>query len=631
MILTLTTSQKIENLKDFKSLFTFKNIDKKNIIFFEKDNNLYFFMGSLDYIKDKKNISFLKSLPNIKFFKKYFQNSLDWIRNNLEGRFLIFKYNIKNGLTAITDVNNQKDLYFIKKKNEIILSDNILELKNTFNKTDSNLNQISLAHALNVYAVYMPKKETIFKNISRLGCDEYLEFSKKPIIKSFKTILRNINENNKISDVYFNNIKNSVDMRASEKMNWVLMSSGWDTSFLLSMLSKIKNRNKITCIIGRVTYSKSTGPCNEYEIIKAKKIAKYFGVKLIVKNIDWTKKSFLKKLEYFDQISQSQGIFTLISYNFYYLYEYLLQKASKKDSIFNGDYSDGAHNFGFSQSAGILNTQDKNYREYFDKMCTYLYSPDFLGKVQSNTFSKDPIFNSVINLKNIRLKKDTHNKIFNYLAPLFLSKSRVPFSSIVDDRVFTTKGKKQYLEYIYNIYFKKFIKKLNTKNIYSVILQLYKSFHWQSGTVKTLCMLPEYRGFKASTPFSDSKFIEFMETVPKKYGRGLEMKPAKYLLKKILLGKLNFSQDLQAGPHSYLYDVDPTWNVNNEILYNSILNKKLKSILRKSSFLTLLDKKIFNIKFLKKITTDYKNGKISSSKDLMLLLNLLGIIKILKI
>ena len=95
MILTLTTSQKIENLKDFKNLFTFKNTDKKNIIFFEKDNNLYFFMGSLDYIKDKKNISFLKSLPNIKFFKKYFQNSLDWIRNNLEGRFLIFKYNIK--------------------------------------------------------------------------------------------------------------------------------------------------------------------------------------------------------------------------------------------------------------------------------------------------------------------------------------------------------------------------------------------------------------------------------------------------------------------------------------------------------------------------------------------------------
>tara|TARA_B100000780_G_scaffold251631_2_gene198367 strand:- start:2688 stop:4583 length:1896 start_codon:yes stop_codon:yes gene_type:complete len=631
MIFTCSSSQKINNLKDFKSLFFLKKIEEKNTLFFENDNNFYFFMGTIDYVKDKKKIYFLKSLPKITFFKKYFHNSLHWIRNNLEGRFIIFKYNVKNGLTAISDINGQRDLYFRKKKNKIILSDNILELKNTFDNKNNNLNQISLVHVLNVYASYTPKKITIFKNISRLGHGEYLEFSKKLIIKSFKTILRNIEEKNKIEDVYFEIMHNSIASRTSEKMNWVLMSSGWDTSFLLNMISKTTKKNKITCVIGRVTYSKNTGPCNSFEIIKAKKMAKYFGVKLVVKDIDWTKKTFLKKLDYFDQISQSQGIFTLMSYNFYYLYEYIFQKASKEDSIFNGDYSDSVHNFGFSQSAGILNTQDKNYREYFDKMCTYLYSPDFLTKVQNNSFSNDPIFNSVINLKNTILKQDTHNKLFNYLAPLFLSKSRVPFTSVIDDRILTKVGKKKYLNHIYNTYFKEFIKNLDTKNIYSVILQLYKSFHWQSGTVKLLCMLPEYKSFKASTPFSDNKFIEFMETVPQKYGRGLEMKPAKFLLKKVLMDKLNFSKNLQSGPHSYLYDTDPTWNVNNEILYKTILNKKFKSNLRKSNFCNLLDNKIFNIKFLKKIMSDYQDGKISSSKDLMLLLNLLGVITILKI
>ena len=271
MIFTCSSSQKINNLKDFKSLFFLKKIEEKNTLFFENDNNFYFFMGTIDYVKDKKKIYFLKSLPKITFFKKYFHNSLHWIRNNLEGRFIIFKYNVKNGLTAISDINGQRDLYFRKKNNKIILSDNILELKNTFDNKNNNLNQISLVHVLNVYASYTPKKITIFKNISRLGHGEYLEFSKKLIIKSFKTILRNIEEKNKIEDVYFDIMHNSIASRTSEKMNWVLMSSGWDTSFLLNMISKTTKKIKLLALLAELHIQKIQVRVIVLKLLKQKK------------------------------------------------------------------------------------------------------------------------------------------------------------------------------------------------------------------------------------------------------------------------------------------------------------------------------------------------------------------------
>ena len=67
---------------------------------------------------------------------------------------------------------------------------------------------------------------------------------------------------------------------------------------------------------------------------------------------------------------------------------------------------------------------------------------------------------------------------------------------------------------------------------------LYNSFHWQGGTVRLLTMLPEYKGYNASTPFSDSNFINLMETLDSKFGRSLELKPTKHLLKNNLINRL---------------------------------------------------------------------------------------------
>ena len=62
---------------------------------------------------------------------------------------------------------------------------------------------------------------------------------------------------------------------------------------------------------------------------------------------------------------------------------YLLAKGAKKiakkdASVFAGEISDGAHNLGFSQYVSIYHPASYNFREYSDKMSSYLFGPTFL-------------------------------------------------------------------------------------------------------------------------------------------------------------------------------------------------------------------------------------------------------------
>ena len=50
------------------------------------------------------------------------------------------------------------------------------------------------------------------------------------------------------------------------------------------------------------------------------------------------------------------------------------------------------------------------------------------------------------------------------------------------------------------------------------------------------------------------------------WGRGLEMKPTKFPLKWALENEIDYPIKFQKGPHSYLYDVDPSFNHISEIL-----------------------------------------------------------------
>ena len=633
MILKINSQLKINNFLEFKSLFSFSKNESQKYFFYNFKNTYCLFYGAAYYFKTSKDQIKLLKKNNSSHLKKVLHLDKKTIRNNLEGVYLIFKYNFSKGFEVFSDKNSIKDLYYTNLNKNILLSDNLTQILQSNKNKFKDLNQMSIFNIFNVYAAYTPKKETIYKKINRLGYNEFLTVENKKIsIKKFNIVLNKVIENrsNKIvEDLYSQKINNSFISRISSNMNWVLMSSGWDSSYILSTLVKLCDKKKITCVIGKITYSKKFGPCNMHEINKAKKIANYFNVKLKIINIDWTKKTFLKQTDKFDKLLCSHSIYHLLSYNLYNLYEYILSRSSKKDSVFNGDYSDGVHNFGFSQTAGILEIKSKEFRQYFDKMCCYLYSPDFYKEFKKQKHLDDKIYNLILNLKNFKIVRKKFND-FDYFASLFLSKKRIPFTELVSKNIFTKYGSKKYLNYINSRYFKEFLKKTNFKNMYSTILQLYNNFHWQGGSVRCTALIPEYKGYNSSTPFSDSNFINFMETIEPKFGRSLESKPTKYLLKNNLINKLNFNEDLQVGPHSYIYDTDIRWNVNHEILYNSILRKNFKGILKKTKFIEKLDKKIFNIKKIKEITDLYIKNKDIGSNNYIFLINLMGLLKVNK-
>ena len=57
-------------------------------------------------------------------------------------------------------------------------------------------------------------------------------------------------------------------------------------------------------------------------------------------------------------------------------------------------------------------------------------------------------------------------------------------------------------------------------------------------------------------PFGDKSVLELLRVMPSEYGRGLEIRPTKYPLKKILKEFIDYPLYLQEGQHAYVYDDD---------------------------------------------------------------------------
>ena len=102
--------------------------------------------------------------------------------------------------------------------------------------------------------------------------------------------------------------------------------------------------------------------------------------------IDYTKKS---SLEGFYESSKKM-LFNITGSNHYALWKQVKKiTKNRKVSVFCGEYSDGAHNFGFSQNVGAIYPV-KGFRQYGDKVRTYFISPEFLNFKRNNlikTFS----------------------------------------------------------------------------------------------------------------------------------------------------------------------------------------------------------------------------------------------------
>ena len=72
---------------------------------------------------------------------------------------------------------------------------------------------------------------------------------------------------------------------------------------------------------------------------------------------------------------------------------------------------------------------------------------------------------------------------------------------------------------------------------------------------------------------------------------------------------MDYPFHLQVGPHSYLYDVDISFNHNVELMYNSAFKKIFQEKLKSKKFLKILDDKYFDLKYINSISSKYLNMK----------------------
>ena len=197
--------------------------------------------------------------------------SVEKVVCQIEGRFLGILIGDDNGLTVFGDSLNRMDLFYYKSEHGLIASS---DLKTIMQCKDGPLtyDQSSLACMFNISSMYAPKKHTIYKEICRLGVGERIEYRQGKIeIKclSFGPIpIRDYGDHelNEYSEL----MHSAVEIRSSTEYNWVYLSSGWDSSAILALLTKLYGPSKVRALIFRGAYSKSTGIINQFEVDRAK-------------------------------------------------------------------------------------------------------------------------------------------------------------------------------------------------------------------------------------------------------------------------------------------------------------------------------------------------------------------------
>ncbi|SVD75167.1 uncharacterized protein METZ01_LOCUS428021, partial [marine metagenome] len=254
--------------------------------------------------------------------------------------------------------------------------------------------QVGAAHALYIYGYRPAKKQTLYTKVKRLGVHERIDWKdgKFSVIKIQKELL-NISEFDYIEqhDRYSNLFLDAIEKRSSPKGNVVYLSSGWDSTSILAALVHMYGANKTRAVIGRMNFSKEAGVCNPYEMIRAQKMADYFGVKLEIVEFDYYKRG-PELTEKYSGFMKNQMVTSMSFYQWLDLASYVADTSSG-ESVFSGEISDGVHNFGFSQSLTVLDHPVHEFREYSDKMASYLYSPTFLNAILNGSFDNDSIYN----------------------------------------------------------------------------------------------------------------------------------------------------------------------------------------------------------------------------------------------
>ena len=542
--------------------------------------------------------------------------------DQFEGRYLIVKIEKNTKLTLWTDYFGRVDVYWFKNELGDIY---ICSGKELFpESTDfGSIDQNALAQMLTIYGGRPLKKHTLHKNLKRLGVNERLMLNNDNLSIIEREFIPHEtfpkDDATKLEE-YTDIFVEAVRARASENQNIVFLSSGWDSTSILATLCHLFDTSKIECIIGRMKYSKRSEVINQFELDRAQKMAEYYGVKLHVIDLDYTEE-IEDKMKRLSPILRSQEFSVLTGFNHWLLAQGAAKIAQPGAVVFAGEISDGAHNLGFSQYFSIYHPASHAFREYSDKMACYLFGPTFLDQLIKGKHKNDPVWKIFMQYHEStildELEQGEEAITAQLLSTFFLSGGRIPLFSRSNFNLLTEKGQKLILEEGNKTYLEKFKGKINGKNIYSHYLHLYHSFHWQGGTVATLEHACEAFDLKCRLPFLDKALIDFLSQMPESWGRGLDINNTKYPLKWMLTNRIDYPMHYQEGPHSYLYDVNPSFSHADGVVNSSLFTHYYRNALSSKDDLKYFDSEYFDIEYIDKIISKYCAGESVYGQELI--------------
>ena len=286
--------------------------------------------------------------------------------------------------------------------------------------------------------------------------------------------------------------------------------------------------------------------------------------------------------------------------------------------LFAGEISDGAHNLGFSQYVTVFHPT-QGFREYSDKMAGYLFSPTFTHELLNRRHKQDAVFQFLTGRAGETIfdeAKEGHGPCMRQmLVSFFLRNGRMPLWSGRNIRMLTPQGVEAYTDEMTSTYFKG-IEDSEPEELYSWYLSLYNSFHWQGSTVITIQKMADMFGLPAHNPYWDGAIQDLLWSMPESWGRGLNLTPTKYPLKVMMEHKLDFPMHLQKGPHSYTYDVDPTFNHSFELMHHSSLGLLAKKILNDKPYHEVLSPETFNLEYIDGVVDRFLGGEEQSGMAL---------------
>lgn len=535
---------------------------------------------------------------------------LDSVIDNVEGRYAIAVVGPEGEAELSGDSFAQMDLYYQRCDGATVIGTDLSLLP--VSQGGAPFDQAALAHALSVFSWRPPKRHTFYDGVRRLGVGERFVANAGRVEiaqRSFVPVASGDFGPREL-DEYARTFLEAIEARGSGHGNVVYLSSGWDSTAILACLVKIFGARKVRAVTGRAIYSERSGVINQVEIDRALAVGRYYGVPIDIVDIDY-RSAGPEEFVALRPTLQAHNICGLGGLNHWLLARHVAATTSGGEAIFAGEISDGAHNLGFSQFLSIFHSSYE-FREYSDKMASYLYGPSFMEHFVGGRGQDDLIYQIFRNRAGSAqfddLAKSPEARRRQLLASFFLRGNRLPLWSLQNTRFLTKHGREQYGDQMESAYLKLAAEAVTPATLYSWYLHLYNSFHWQGSTVATLALTAELHGLPLEMPFWDSRLQAFLSSMPESFGRGLDLNPTKYPLKWMLKHRVDYPYHLQIGPHSYLYDVDPQFSLAAETVYASAFASHLANVLKSRPYRKMLSPDWFDLGHFDAIVDRYLAG-----------------------